>query len=54
VACRPRGRKIETADKVKVAHEVIKNPADFGPLDLKKMIDKTVYFIREANDVDGQ
>jgi hypothetical protein len=50
---RSSGRKIETADKVKVAHEVVKNPPDFSRLDLKKMIDKTIAFVREANDVDG-
>ena len=48
------GRKIETADKVKVAHEVLKNQADFGQLDLKKMVDKTVNFIHQANDIEEQ
>jgi len=48
------GRRIETADKVKVAHEVVKGPVDFGQLDLKKMVDRTITFIHEANDVESQ
>jgi hypothetical protein len=42
-------RTIRTADKVKVAHEVVKESPDFTVLDLKKQIDKTVTFIRNAN-----
>jgi predicted ATP-dependent endonuclease of OLD family len=44
-------RKIQTADKVKVAHEVVKEPPDLNVLDLRKQIEKTVAFIREANVV---
>ena len=45
-------RGICTADKVKVAREVVKESAGFTILDLKKQIDKTIAFIREANSVD--
>lgn len=41
------------ADKVKIAHEVVKNPADLSILDLKKMISKLVAFVRSANELDG-
>lgn len=44
-------RGIHTADKVKVAHEVVKEPADFNILDLKKQLDKTIAFIKGANSV---
>jgi len=47
---RLKGRKTQTADKVKVAHRVVKEQADLSVLDLKKMVEKTVAFIREAND----
>ena len=40
------------ADKVKVAYQVVKEPSDFGVLDLKQMIGKTVDFIWQANDMD--
>jgi hypothetical protein len=45
------GRKRHKADKVKLAHEVVKEQTDFSCLDLKKMVDRVISFIREANDV---
>jgi predicted ATP-dependent endonuclease of OLD family len=39
-------------DKVKIAHVVVKSPADFNVLDLKQRISKLVEFIRESNDSD--
>lgn len=47
-----RGGRIYTADKVKVAHEVARHPADLRMLDLGEMVKKTIKFIRAANDVD--
>jgi hypothetical protein len=44
-------RKIQTADKVKVAHEVVKEPADLSVLDLRKQIEKTIAFICDANSI---
>jgi predicted ATPase len=49
---KPRGQ-VYTADKIKVAHEVIKEPPSFDVMDLKEMINKTILFIREANDIEG-
>jgi AAA domain, putative AbiEii toxin, Type IV TA system len=46
------GGRIHTADKVKVAHEVVREPADLTILDLNEMVNKTIRFIRTANDVD--
>lgn len=43
-------RKLITADKVKVAHEVIKHDTGLDVLDLKSQINHIVKFIREAND----
>ncbi len=40
------------ADKVKVAYQVVKEPSDFGVLDLKQMIGKIIDFIWQANDID--
>jgi predicted ATPase len=47
-----RERKLRSADKVKVAVEVIKNPADLDQLDLRKMVLKLVAFIRDSNDLE--
>lgn len=44
---------VKDADKVKVAHEVIKSPADLSILDLNQQVTKLVKFIREANDIDS-
>jgi hypothetical protein len=38
------------ADKVKVAHEVIKHANNFDMLDLRNQINNMIKFIREAND----
>lgn len=43
-------RKQVMADKVKVAHEVIKHTNNFDMLDLKNQINNMIKFIREAND----
>lgn len=40
-------------DKVKIAHEVIRNLADLTILDLNQQITKLVRFIREANDIEN-
>jgi hypothetical protein len=40
------------ADKVKVAYQVVKEPADFDVLDLKQMVGKIIDFIWQANDID--
>lgn len=42
----------ENIDKVKIAHEVAKTPANFSILDLKQMVEKLVKFIHDANDPD--
>lgn len=39
-------------DKVRVAHYVASQPADFTPLDLRSMVQRLVRFIRAANHVD--
>ncbi len=44
-------RKIKKADKVKVALEVVKQPAMLDVLDLEKMIRKLVDFICNSNDL---
>ena len=38
-----------TASKVKVAREIVENPANLDKLDLKEKINQTVKFIRKAN-----
>jgi hypothetical protein len=45
------GKTKTKVDKVKVAHEVVKKPANLNILDLKNMIRKIVNFIRESNDM---
>jgi len=39
------------ADKIKVARQVVQEPADLSRLDLEKQIKRVVQFIREANEV---
>jgi hypothetical protein len=45
-----KGEKKET-DKIKIAHQVTSVPPNLDILDLKKMINKTVMFIRNANGI---
>lgn len=47
-----RGRRetVHVADKVKVAHEVVKQSADLTILDLKEQVDRMIAFIQAAND----
>lgn len=47
-----KGATVKDVDKVKVAHEVVKHPADLTVLDLKSMIEKLINFIRNSNDTD--
>lgn len=44
---------VKDVDKVKVAHEVVKSPADLSILDLNQQVTKLVKFIRDANDFDS-
>lgn len=46
-----KGKK-KTADKVKVAHSVIREPANFDVLDLKLMVNKLVRFIKNSNKIE--
>ncbi len=46
-----KGISNQGADKVKVAREVVKSPANLDVLDLKQMISKVVNFIHESNDI---
>lgn len=46
-----RKGEICSVDKVKVANSVTSVPANLDVLDLKKMVEKLVDFIREANDL---
>lgn len=46
-----KGRKI-TADKVKVAHHVVREPANLEVLDLKPMVNKLVRFIKDSNAIE--
>ena len=46
--------KIVTANKIKVAHHVVSQPADFAVLDLEEQVGKLVDFIRKANDFEGE
>ena len=46
-----KGRK-KTADKVKVAHNVVREPANLEVLDLKPMVNKLVRFIKDSNAIE--
>lgn len=45
------GEVAEYGDKVKLAREVVKSPADLSRLDLRDRVAELVAFIREANDL---
>lgn len=47
-----KGKKLESIDKVKIAHEVIKHAPNFDMLDLQERITELVTFIKTANKVD--
>lgn len=46
-----KGELKEEPDKIKVAHEVVKHPANLDVLDLRTKMTKLVEFIRQANDL---
>lgn len=46
------GKLIKKADKVKIAHEIVKSPVDLSILDLKQMVEKLVKFITDSNDLE--
>lgn len=46
-----KGKK-KTADKVKVAHSVVREPANLEILDLKLVINKLVRFIKDSNGIE--
>jgi len=45
--------EVRTVDKIKVAKRVVETEDDLDVLDLRKMVQKLVEFIREANDLTG-
>lgn len=48
-----KGVVVKDVDKIKVAHEVVKHPADLTVLDLKPMLEKLVSFVHNSNDADN-
>lgn len=47
-----KGKTIENVDKMKIAHEVVKSPANLNVLDLKTMVTKLIQFIHKSNDTE--
>ena len=40
-----------TADKIKVAKRVVQQDADLSVLDLQEMVQRTIEFIRDSNEI---
>lgn len=46
-----KGKKVENIDKVKISHEIVKQPANLDILDLRERVNEMIEFIKSANDL---